>query len=187
MALTGTAQLPFLEGTAKMRYMWRDIERRALSRGLSLRLPVSYPAPDSARANRVALIGMREGWLPAYARAAYRQWFGEGIGNGPEENLRAALVECGQRGEADRILAEADSPETEHALDAATDEARALGVCGAPTFAVATELFWGDDHLDDAITWRETAVWALASVRGAAGRNLRIELHRAGTTAGQPP
>ena len=96
---------------------------------------------------------MREGWLPAYARAAYKRWFGQGIGNGSEENLRAALVECGQRGKTDRILAEADSPETVQALDAATDEARALGVCGAPTFAVATELFWGDDHLQDAITW----------------------------------
>jgi 2-hydroxychromene-2-carboxylate isomerase len=155
MALTGTTQLPFLEGTPKMRYMWRDIERRALSRGLPMRLPVSYPAPDSARANRVALIGMREGWLPAYARAAYGLWFGQGIGNGSEENLRAALAECGQRGEAGRILAEADSPETVDALDAATDEARALGVCGAPTFAVAAELFWGDDHLEDAISWAQ--------------------------------
>jgi len=38
-------------------------------------------------------------------------------------------------------------------LDSATDEARELGVFGSPTFAVGTELFWGDDHLEDAVQW----------------------------------
>jgi 2-hydroxychromene-2-carboxylate isomerase len=152
-ALTGATQLPFLEGTAKMRYMWRDIERRAAARGLPLRLPVTYPCPSSARANAVMLIGAREGWGPAYARAAYPLWFGQGIANGGEENLRAALAACGQGAEADRIIALADSPETLAALEAETDEARSLGVFGAPTFAVGGELFWGDDHLEDALHW----------------------------------
>ncbi len=39
------------------------------------------------------------------------------------------------------------------ALDLETDEARALGVFGSPTFAVGAELFWGDDHLEDAVQW----------------------------------
>ena len=153
LALTGAKQVPFLEGTAKMRYMWRDIERRAAKHDLPIRLPVPYPAPNTGRANCVMLVGVREGWGPAYMRAAYRLWFGQGIGNGSEENLRAALAACGQGAEADRIIALADNQDTGRMLDAQTDEARALGIFGAPTFAVGEELFWGDDHLEDAIQW----------------------------------
>lgn len=152
-ALTGTTQRPFQEGTAKMRYMWRDLARRAARHGLPMRLPVAYPAPDVARANRVALVGLREGWGAAYVREAYRLWFAEGLGNGGEENLRRALAACGRGAEAPRILAEAEDPRTGEALDRDTEEARRLGVFGAPTFAVGDELFWGDDHLEDALRW----------------------------------
>ncbi len=152
-ALTGATQVPFLEGTAKMRYMWRDIERRAAKHGLPIRLPVPYPAPNTARANRVMFLGVREGWGPAYMRAAYRLWFERGLGNGGEENLRASLAECGQGQEVERILITAVSEDVGRALDLETDEARALGVFGSPTFAVGTELFWGDDHLEDAVQW----------------------------------
>jgi 2-hydroxychromene-2-carboxylate isomerase len=37
----------------------------------------------------------------------------------------------------------------------ATEEAKALGVFGSPTFVVDGEVFWGDDRLDDALRWRE--------------------------------
>lgn len=37
--------------------------------------------------------------------------------------------------------------------EAATAEARRLGVFGSPSFAVRGEVFWGDDRLDDAIAW----------------------------------
>ncbi len=152
-ALTGATGVPFREGTAKMRYMWRDIERRAAEHGLPIRLPVPYPAPDTPRANRVMLVGLQEGWGPAYVRAAYRLWFEHGLGNGGDENLRASLAECGQGQHIVRILNLADGEDVGRALDRATDEARALGVFGSPSFAVGTELFWGDDHLEDAIRW----------------------------------
>lgn len=152
-ALTGATQPPFAEGSAKFRYMWRDIERRAALHALPVRFPVAYPAPNPVRANRVAVVGMREGWGPAYVRAAYKLWFEEGIGTGGAENLRAALTACGQGGQIDRILAEAESEEVAATLAAATEEARALGVFGSPTFVAGNELFWGDDHLEDAIRW----------------------------------
>ena len=152
-ALTGATQVPFAEGTAKMRYMWRDIERRVAKHGLPIRLPVPYPASNTVRANRVMLVGVREGWGPAYMRAAYRLWFERGLGNGGEENLRASLAECGQGQEIERILSMADSDDVVHSLDLETNQARALGVFGSPTFAVGPELFWGDDHLEDAVQW----------------------------------
>lgn len=127
-ALTGATQPPFLEGRAKMRDMWRDIERRASKYGLPIRLPVPYLGPHRFRANRVAVLGMQEGWGPAYVRAAYRQWFEYGLSNGDEDNLRASLAECGQGQNIDRILSIADDVALDQALDLATDEARQLGV-----------------------------------------------------------
>jgi 2-hydroxychromene-2-carboxylate isomerase len=156
-ALTGSPTPPFVEGTAKMRYMWRDIERRAAGRGIPLRMPVAYPAPSPVRANRVALVGLREGWAASYVRAAYHLWFAEGLGNGGEENLRRSLAEAGQADGVDRILALADSPDVISELDAETEEARRIGIFGAPSFVVAGEVFWGDDRLEDAIAWARQA------------------------------
>jgi hypothetical protein len=31
--------------------------------------------------------------------------------------------------------------------------ARQLGIFGSPTFAIGAELFWGDDRLEDALTY----------------------------------
>jgi 2-hydroxychromene-2-carboxylate isomerase len=36
---------------------------------------------------------------------------------------------------------------------AETGMARELGIFGSPTFVVGRELFWGDDRLEDAISW----------------------------------
>jgi 2-hydroxychromene-2-carboxylate isomerase len=54
----------------------------------------------------------------------------------------------------------ANSENAKTALAAETDAARELGVFGSPTFAVDRELFWGDDRLEDAISWRRSdRVW----------------------------
>ena len=47
LAVTGATQLPFPEGSAKARYMWRNIERRAMKYGVPLRFPVPYPVANS--------------------------------------------------------------------------------------------------------------------------------------------
>jgi 2-hydroxychromene-2-carboxylate isomerase len=51
------------------------------------------------------------------------------------------------------VIAEAQSEAIGQAYDAATEEARRLQLFGAPTFVVNGECFWGDDRLDDAISW----------------------------------
>ncbi|MBT4955110.1 MAG: hypothetical protein HON24_13555, partial [Rhodobacteraceae bacterium] len=38
-------------------------------------------------------------------------------------------------------------------LDKETIEAKALGVFGSPSFVVSGEVFWGDDRLEDAVSW----------------------------------
>ena len=143
--------VPFADKPAKSAYMWRDIERRAAMYGFRVRLPAPYPAKQSVVANLIATIGMREGWGTDFVRAAYRRWFELGREIGSEPNVSESLCDIGQN--PDRVLRLAASSEVKAILAAETDAARALGIFGSPTFAVGSELFWGDDRLDDAISW----------------------------------
>jgi 2-hydroxychromene-2-carboxylate isomerase len=143
--------VPFADKPTKSAYMWRDIERRAAMYGLHARLPAPYPAKQSVIANLIAAVGMREGWGPDFMRAAYRRWFQLGQETGAEPNISESLRDIGQN--AERVLKLAATEETKALLTSETDAARALGIFGSPTFTVGRELFWGDDRLDDAISW----------------------------------
>ena len=147
--------VPFADKPAKMNYMWRDIERRAGMHGIPLHVPAPYPAKQSGFANQVALLGMQEGWGEAFVREAYRQWFQLGHETGSEPNVSNSLHAIGQ--DSSRVLARAAGDEIKQALAAETDRAKALGIFGSPTFVVdGRELFWGDDRLEDAISWAKS-------------------------------
>jgi 2-hydroxychromene-2-carboxylate isomerase len=119
--------------------------------GIAAQLPAPYPAKQSVVANLIATVGMREGWGADYARAAYRRWFQLGQETGSEPNVSQSLLDIGQ--EPARVFALARSEDAKAALTAETDAAREMGIFGSPTFAVDRELFWGDDRLEDAISW----------------------------------
>ena len=119
--------------------------------GCRLGSPAPYPLAQWDVANCVAVLGAAEGWVADYARATYRRWFEQGLEPGSEPNLSDSLREIGQ--DPVRVLAQAAARGVSDAYVAATDEARQLGIFGSPTFVVGRELFWGDDRLDDAITW----------------------------------
>lgn len=162
--------VPFADKPAKSAYMWRDIERRAAMYGLPVSLPVPYPAKQSITANLVAVVGMRQGWGVDFVRAAYRRWFQLGQETGSEPNVSESLRDIGQ--EPQSVLALANAADAKAALMAETMAAKELGIFGSPTFIVGHELFWGDDRLDDAISWyRHGCVrvpadtWAAASPR----------------------
>jgi 2-hydroxychromene-2-carboxylate isomerase len=114
-------------------------------------LPAPYPIPDLPLANQVALLGMREGWGIAYAIETYRLWFEEGLVAGADPNLSRSLRVARQNPEETIVRASADAAAT--ALADQTRAALALGIFGSPTFVVDGEVFWGDDRLDDAISW----------------------------------
>jgi 2-hydroxychromene-2-carboxylate isomerase len=143
--------IPFRTKPVKAAYMWRDIERRAAMYGLPARIPAPYPLQQWDIANRVAVLGASNGWVAAYARATYRRWFEEGLEPGMEPNLSDTLREIGQ--DPARTLAAAADPEIDASYEAATDQARRLGIFGSPTFVANGELFWGDDRLEDAVAW----------------------------------
>jgi 2-hydroxychromene-2-carboxylate isomerase len=136
---------------AKLAYMWRDVERRAQGYGLPWSAKPPYPLKSIAFPNRVALVGAGEGWCADYVRAAYRRWFIRGQDASQEPSLSESLREIGQ--DPKRVLELAASPELKSALEKETETASALGIFGAPTFAVGHEIFWGDDRMEDAIAW----------------------------------
>jgi 2-hydroxychromene-2-carboxylate isomerase len=143
--------IPFATKPIKTAYMWRDIERRAAMYGLKANVPAPYPLKEFDLANRVALLGLGEGWGKAYIAASYRRWFVDSQEPGLEPNLSASLAEVGQ--DAARVVPLAAADRIGKVYTDATDEARRLGLFGSPTFAVDGELFWGDDRLDDALSW----------------------------------
>jgi 2-hydroxychromene-2-carboxylate isomerase len=143
--------VPFADKPAKCAYMWRDLERRAAMYNIPAQLPAPYPVKQSIMANLIAIVGMREGWGADFVRAAYRRWFELGQETGSEPNVSGSLHDIGQS--PGRVLALADSEDATASLTAETNAARALGIFGSPTFSVGRELFWGDDRLEDAISW----------------------------------
>ena len=137
----------------KLAYAFRDVHRRAAMYGFDFEGQPPYPLANSDLANRVAIVGAQEGWCEEYVRATYRRWFVEGQEAGSEPNLSDSLREIGE--DPRRILPLADAEAVTQAYEAATNQARALGIFGAPTFVTRGELFWGDDRLEDAVTWHE--------------------------------
>lgn len=152
--MTEMDNIPFAKKPVKARYMWRDIERRARKYGIVASLPAPYPLEEFDLANRVAVVGRKEGWCRDYVVATYRKWFQDSQPAGSDPNLSESLIEIGQRPE--RVIEMAKSPEIQTAYLEGTDSARSLGIFGSPTFVVGQELFWGDDRLDDAISWHQT-------------------------------
>jgi 2-hydroxychromene-2-carboxylate isomerase len=147
--------IPFAGKPVKAAYMWRDIERRAARYGLQVAVPAPYPLEHLALANQIALVGAREGWGPEYVVETYRLWFRDGQPSGSEPNMSTSLKRVGQ--DPDRVIELARSEEIEQALAQETETAKELGVFGAPTFVVDGEVFWGDDRLDDAVSWARHA------------------------------
>lgn len=143
--------LPFKEGSPKTAYMWHDLARKSSKLGLKPILPAPYPNPQAHLANRMARIGLDFGWGEDFIQAYYRKWFETKHGGMEEPDLIGCLEVVGQ--DANSIMEMAKSPETVARLDAETDEARALGIFGVPTFVVGKELFWGNDRLEDAIEY----------------------------------
>jgi 2-hydroxychromene-2-carboxylate isomerase len=60
---------PFNIYAAKGRYMWRDLQRICDAEGLPLKLPPVLFPQNGLKAARLALVGEREGWIPAFSRA----------------------------------------------------------------------------------------------------------------------
>jgi len=142
---------PFNVYPVKGRYMWRDVERICRKEALPFRRPSRFPRPSLIGA-RVACVGAREGWGPAFVRAVYHANFVEDRETGEADVIASILAGLGV--DAAPVLARTQSPDIKAQLRGNTDEAIALGIFGAPSFVVGGELFWGNDRLEDALAWK---------------------------------
>ncbi|MEG3618282.1 2-hydroxychromene-2-carboxylate isomerase [Magnetovibrio sp. PR-2] len=145
----GFQDSPFNAFPLKREYMWRDMERCAAELGLAFQKPQTFPA-NSLMAARLSLLGASEGWANTITKAIYAAYFGEGKDVADREMLRD-LVDKHIPGDADDILARAQSAENKTALRDQVEQARTLGIFGAPMFVCVDELFWGNDRLDMAL------------------------------------
>ena len=125
-----------------------EVERRARLYGLpAVRWPDPWPT-DYLFAMRVATFAFQAGRGREFALQAFRQAFRQGHDLAVHERVLEAAGEVGL--DVATVEGAAEDPEVKLALRAATDGAHELGVFGVPTVAVESELFWGDDRLEDA-------------------------------------
>lgn len=148
----GWTDSPFNLLPVKGRYMWRDLERTCASQGIPLKHPTEFPR-NGLLAARVACRFAEERWLPDFVRSVYRANFAEDLDISSPEILARCLGSLIESPEA--VLAEAQSAQSKRALRQQTEKASGLGIFGAPSFVVGDELFWGNDRLEDALSWAE--------------------------------
>jgi 2-hydroxychromene-2-carboxylate isomerase len=142
---------PFNIYAAKGRYMWRDLARICEAEGLPLKLPpVRFPQ-NGLKAARLALVGERKGWAPAFSRAVFVANYAEQKDISDDATLRMILGELGV--DAEPAFAAANALENKEALKIQTAEAGMQGIFGAPSFTIGDELFWGNDRLEAALGW----------------------------------
>lgn len=138
--LLGIKDSPFNAQPVRGRYMWRDVERLCEKHGLPWRRPSVFPR-NSVLAARAAL--GRDG---QFVRAVFRANFAE------DRDIADPEVIASLGGDLGRV----QSAEVKAALRNQVDEARRLGLFGAPSFVVAgSELFFGQDRLADALDWAQ--------------------------------
>jgi len=141
---------PFNIYPVKGRYMWRDLDRICAAHGIPMRHPSQFPR-NGLLAARVACWFADAPWLPDFVRAVYRANFAEDLDISAPETVARCLAVSGRDPAA--LLAEAQAPEAKERLRANTTEAIALGIFGAPSFVIGSELFWGHDRIEDALRW----------------------------------
>lgn len=152
-AAQGWDDSPFNIYPAKGRYMWRDMERLCQAEGLPFQRPATFPQ-RSVDAAKIALIGLDQDWGPAFVRAIFTEEFANGRDIAERKALESALTKVGASAE-NAINTALTQPSR---LRAETDAAQALGIFGAPTFTVGTEVFWGFDRMEAALAWARDTV-----------------------------
>lgn len=184
LAAQGMDTSPFNIYPLKGRNMIRDMERQCATLGRPFVMPQPFPQ-NGLTAARIALIGHDEGWGCAFTRALYVAEFAEGRQIAERTVLSDILSGLGLA--ADDIPRRAETPDNKARLKTQTEEARSLGIFGAPAFVTAdAELFWGNDRLDQALTWARFGTLA-PEESGGPGNAGQARSSRRPAVAERPP
>jgi len=146
----GMENSPFVLQKEKGAYVWQDMARQCRKYGLRWTQPSSFPRLGVLPL-RVALLGADQPWIGAFCRRVMELNFALDQDINEPGHLMPILSELDLP--AADLLAEAQAEPAKTRLREQTEEARVRGIFGAPTFFVGTEMFWGNDRLDDALLW----------------------------------
>ncbi len=144
----GMETSPFVLQKEKGAYVWQDMPRQCRKYGLRWARPSTFPRMSVLPA-RVALLGADQPWIGAFCRGVMELNFALDQEINAPERLAPILTDLGLP--ASDILREAQAEPTKARLREQTEEARRRGIFGAPNFFVGSEMFWGNDRLDDAL------------------------------------
>jgi 2-hydroxychromene-2-carboxylate isomerase len=131
----------------KGNYMMRDLERFAQRDGTPFRHNPFFPINTLTLMRGALGLQMRDpSRMAPYVEAVYGAIWVDGSNMNDPAVVGEVLKAAGFDPQA--LLALAADPQVKEALKAATQEAVARGVFGAPTFFVGGEMYWGQDRLD---------------------------------------
>jgi 2-hydroxychromene-2-carboxylate isomerase len=146
-AFQATGNRSPMEVPAKARYMQDDLARHAVRYGVPYRHNPHFPINTlMLMRGALALQRRQPDRLVPYGDAVYRAIWVDGRNMGDPAEVGAVLQQAGFDPQA--LLALTQDAEVKEALKAATQDAVARGVFGAPSFFVGDTLFWGQDRLD---------------------------------------
>ena len=141
---------PFVLQKEKGAYVWQDMARQCRKYALRWTPPTTFPRLGVLPA-RIALLGAEQPSIGAFCRQVMELNFALDKDVDQPERMAAVLTELGLP--AADILDQAQAETTKNLLREQTDRARTRGIFGAPTFFVGTEMFWGNDRLEDALAF----------------------------------
>jgi len=144
----GWQNSPFVLQKEKGNYVWQDMIRECRKYGLPWQRPSDFPR-NSLLAARIAVYGAEQPWMEAFCQQVMLRNFAADRDIALEDGMAEVLGGMGL--DAPAIIAAAQSSENKLRLRERTEQAKARGVFGAPTFFVGDEMFWGNDRLDDAL------------------------------------
>lgn len=144
----GWPAAPFVVQKEKGAYVWQDMRRQCHKYGLPWSQPSEFPR-RAVLATRIAVLAANEPWQGAWCREIMVRNYGEDR----EVDSEAAVTEVLERLglPARQIIEAALGDANRQRLREATQTARERGIFGAPTFFVGSEMFWGNDRLEDAL------------------------------------
>jgi 2-hydroxychromene-2-carboxylate isomerase len=136
-----------------MEYSMHDWTRSAKLAGLPI-VATPNPFPTDAKLPRLLFYRLKEQnptKAVAFAKAAFKQYWGEGKDIAGPEHLKAVVHVAGVP-EAEIARAAEDAAARQAVIDS-TAEAIEAKAFGTPTFIVDGEMFWGSDRIDHIDRW----------------------------------
>jgi 2-hydroxychromene-2-carboxylate isomerase len=149
-ASLGWSTSPFVLQKEKGEYVARDMVRLCARHGLAWRPPTTFPR-NAVYPMRVAAAHEDAAWVPSFCRRFMAMNFAEDRDINSLALAAQVLRDLGEDGSA--LAAAAQTDEGKARLRTRGEQARQRRIFGAPTFLVGSEMFWGNDRMEDAIAW----------------------------------